>query len=81
MHGGSGVPDAQVERAIKLGIAKVNVDTELRQAFTYGAQAYWKESPEDFVLADSLGSAERVMKEKVKEKIRLFGSSGKASDF
>ena len=81
MHGGSGVPDAQVERAIKLGIAKVNVDTELRQAFTYGAQAYWKESPEDFVLADSLGAAETIMKEKVKEKIRLFGSSGKASDF
>ena len=81
MHGGSGVPDDQVQRAISLGIAKINVDTELRQAFTWGAQAYWKENPDDFVLADSLGAAEDVMKEKVKEKIRLFGASGKAADF
>ena len=81
MHGGSGVPDDQVERAISLGIAKINVDTELRQAFTWGVQNYWKEKPEDFVLADSLGAGEALMKEKVKEKIRLFGSSGKAADF
>ncbi|TLP47006.1 class II fructose-bisphosphate aldolase [Cohaesibacter sp. CAU 1516] len=81
MHGGSGVPDDQVQRAISLGIAKVNVDTELRQSFTLGVQDYWKDNPTDFVLADSLGAGEVAMKEKVKEKIRLFGSSGKASDF
>ena len=81
MHGGSGVPDDQVQKAISLGIAKINVDTELRQAFTLGVQDYWKESPNDFVLADSLGAGELAMKEKVKEKIRLFGASGKAADF
>ena len=81
MHGGSGVPDDQVQKAIALGIAKINVDTELRQSFTLGVQDYWKESPTDFVLADSLGAGELAMKEKVKEKIRLFGSSGKAADF
>lgn len=81
MHGGSGVPDDQVQKAISLGIAKINVDTELRQSFTLGVQDYWKEKPQDFVLADSLGAGELAMKEKVKEKIRLFGSSGKAADF
>ncbi|MDX5594419.1 class II fructose-bisphosphate aldolase [Pseudovibrio sp. SPO723] len=81
LHGGSGVPDEQVQEAIRLGVAKVNVDTELRQAFTYGVQEIWAKDPEEFVLATSMGRGEEMMKEKVIEKIRIFGSSGKAADF
>lgn len=36
LHGGSGVPDEQIQQVILGGVAKVNVDTELRQAFTEG---------------------------------------------
>lgn len=78
LHGGSGVPDDQVQKAISLGVAKINVDTELRQAFTFGVQKTWEENPEEFALAVSLGNGEASMKEVVKEKIRLFGASGKA---
>ncbi|OKL45821.1 class II fructose-bisphosphate aldolase [Pseudovibrio exalbescens] len=81
LHGGSGVPDEQVMKAVGLGVAKVNVDTELRQAFTYGVQEIWKENPEEFVLATSLGRGEEVMMAKVQEKIRIFGSQGKAADY
>ncbi|UOQ45512.1 class II fructose-bisphosphate aldolase [Halobacillus salinarum] len=81
LHGGSDVPDEQVRQAITLGIAKINVDTELRQAYTKGLQAYMNENPDDFVLANSLGEAGQVMKEKVKEKIDVFGSTGRAADF
>lgn len=81
LHGGSDVPDQQVQRAITMGIAKINVDTELRQAFTRGVKRYLQDHPEDIVLADSLGAGREHMKEKVKEKIDVFGSAGKANEF
>ncbi len=80
LHGGSDVPDEQVQRAISLGIAKINVDTELRQAFTRGVQEAFGENQEDIVLASSLGLGRLRMKEKVQEKIRVFGSQGKAEE-
>ena len=81
MHGGSGVPDEQIRRAITLGVAKINVDTELRQAFTQGISEVLNQSPDEYVLAVSLGHGRDVMKQKVIEKIRLFGSQGKAAAF
>lgn len=79
LHGGSGVPDDQLREAISLGVCKVNVDTELRQAFTKGVQEVFTENPNEFALAVSLGRGETVMKETVIEKIRVFGSNGKAA--
>ncbi|KMM37217.1 class II fructose-bisphosphate aldolase [Guptibacillus hwajinpoensis] len=80
LHGGSDVPDAQVQRAISLGIAKINVDTELRQAFTRGVQEAFAENRDDIVLASTLGRGRERMKEKVQEKIRVFGSQNKAEE-
>ncbi|MBF0705570.1 class II fructose-bisphosphate aldolase [Alkalihalobacillus hwajinpoensis] len=80
LHGGSDVPDEQVQRAISLGIAKINVDTELRQAFTRGVQEAFGENQNDIVLANSLGLGRLRMKEKVQEKIRVFGSQGKTEE-
>ncbi|PVZ82713.1 tagatose-bisphosphate aldolase [Serratia sp. S1B] len=81
LHGGSGVPDEQIRKAVALGVAKVNVDTELRQAFTEGMLEVLGNNPEEFVLAVSLGRGRDVMQAKVAEKIRLFGSNGKAAQF
>lgn len=80
LHGGSDVPDEQVKRAITLGIAKINVDTELRQAFTRGVQEVFSENPDEIVLANFLGKGSIRVKEKVQEKIRVFESNGKAKD-
>lgn len=81
LHGGSGVPDDQVKKAISLGVAKVNVDTELRQAFTAGILEVLTANPEEYQLAASLGNGRKVMSEKVIEKIRVFGSNNKADLF
>ncbi len=81
LHGGSGVPDDQLREAIRMGVSKVNVDTELRQAFTAGVQEVFAKNPEEFALAVSLGRGEEVMKQKVIEKIRVFGSNDKAELF
>lgn len=78
LHGGSGVPDDQVIEAVKRGVAKINVDTELRQGFILGLQAHWAAAPNDFILADAMNTGIASMKEVVKHKIRLFGSNGKA---
>ncbi|MCC5890940.1 MAG: class II fructose-bisphosphate aldolase [Alkalibacterium sp.] len=80
LHGGSGVPDDQVKKAINLGVAKVNVDTELREAFTKGIQSIYENNPDEYVLADSLGSGRRAMQAVVEDKIRIFGSSGKSKE-
>jgi len=78
LHGGSGVPDDMIRRAIPHGIAKINVDTELRQAFTMGATEIWNKNPEEYHLSTTLGNARERVKERVIEKIRLFGSAGKS---
>ncbi|MFC4597562.1 class II fructose-1,6-bisphosphate aldolase [Cohnella hongkongensis] len=78
LHGGSGVPDDLIRKAVSLGVAKINVDTELRQAFAEAAQRAWKDDPEQYHLAIVLGEAREAVKNKAIEKIRLFGSSGKA---
>jgi fructose-bisphosphate aldolase class II len=78
LHGGSGVPDDQVIEAVKRGVAKINVDTELRQGFILGLQAHWAAAPNDFILADAMNTGIESMKQVVKHKIKLFGSNGKA---
>lgn len=78
LHGGSGVPDDQITEAVKRGVAKVNVDTELRQAFITGVQSHWDEKRDDFILADVMNTGIEAMKEVVRHKIRLFGSNSKA---
>lgn len=78
LHGGSGVPDDQIVEAVKRGVAKINVDTELRQSFLEGVQRHWAEQPEDWILADVMNDGIAAMKATVQEKIRLFGSSNKA---
>ncbi|MGR5175840.1 class II fructose-bisphosphate aldolase [Vibrio parahaemolyticus] len=78
LHGGSGVPDDQVVEAVKRGVAKINVDTELRQGFIRGVQAHWKQNEDDFILADVMNTGIEAMMEVVQHKIRLFGSNGKA---
>jgi len=78
LHGGSGVPDDQVIEAVKRGVAKVNVDTELRQAFIKGVQGHWSDNENDFILADVMNTGIAEMQATVQHKIRLFGSNGKA---
>lgn len=74
LHGGSGVPDEMIKKAISLGIAKINIDTELRTAFQEGVLAVWR--GETTHLSEALGEGRDRVRAKVKEKIALFGSGG-----
>lgn len=78
LHGSSGVSDKDVRRAVELGIRKVNIDTNIREAFVRGIHKVIAERPEEIDPRKILGPAMDEMTAIVREKIRLFGSSGKA---
>ena len=78
LHGSSGVPDEDVRKAISLGVRKVNIDTNLREAFSDGVRAALASNPQEIDPRKILKPAKAAMKERVKEKIRVFGSNGKA---
>lgn len=78
LHGSSGVPDEDIQKAIQLGVRKVNIDTNIRQAFMKGVKDVLAKNPEEIDPRKVLGPARDEMTEIVREKIRVFGSSGKA---
>jgi len=79
LSGAKGIPEEHIRKAISFGIAKINIDTDLRLAFTATIREFLVNSPKEFDPRKILGSAKEAMKEVVKSKMRLFGSSGKAS--
>ncbi len=79
LGGAKGIPDEHIVKAISLGISKINIDTDLRLAFTGTIREVLTTSPKNFDPRKILGPAKEAMKEVVKGKMRLFGSSGKAS--
>ena len=78
LHGASGVSAESVKRAISLGVRKINIDTDIRQAFTRGVQHVVHNKPDEYDPRKILGPAKEEMKALIKKKMRLFGSSGKA---
>lgn len=78
LAGAKGIPEEHIKRAIALGITKINIDTDLRLAFTATLRQVLATSPKEFDPRKILGPAKEAMKEVVKGKMRLFGSSGKA---
>jgi len=79
LTGARGIPEEHIKKAISLGIAKINIDTDLRLAFTATIREFLANSPKEFDPRKILGPAKEAVKEVVKAKTRLFGSSGKAS--
>jgi fructose-bisphosphate aldolase class II len=77
LHGSSGVPDKDIQKAISLGVRKVNIDTNIREAFVRGVREAVQD-PKEIDPRKILGPARVQMTEIVREKIRIFGSSGKA---
>ncbi len=78
MHGSSGVLDRDVQKAISLGVRKVNIDTNIREAFVKGIKEVITNNPQEIDPRKILGPARKAMTEIVREKIRIFGSNGKA---
>lgn len=78
LHGSSGVPDEAIQKAIALGVCKVNIDTNIREAFVTAARKAMADHPQEIDPRKMLGPAREATIEIIREKIRIFGSSGKA---
>ena len=78
LTGAAGVPEEHIREAISMGITKVNIDTDLRLAFTADTREFLVQQPEVFDPRKILGAGRQGMKELVREKIALLGSVGKA---
>ena len=77
LHGGSGIPDEAIRKAISLGVRKINVDTELRHAFVTRMRQELAEHPNEIDPRKILGPARDSLKQKVMEKLQLFGAAGR----
>lgn len=75
LHGGSGILDNQIKKAIKLGIVKINVNTELRLAWKMSLLGALKNK--EIKPYKILPKVKEAVQKKVEEKIRLFGSVDK----
>ncbi|WP_100401472.1 class II fructose-bisphosphate aldolase [Bacillus sp. FJAT-42315] len=78
LHGGTGIPTKDIQRAISLGTAKINVNTENQIASAKTVREVLAEKPDLYDPRKYLGPARETIKETVKGKMREFGSSGKA---
>ncbi|MBC7252014.1 MAG: ketose-bisphosphate aldolase [Anaerolineae bacterium] len=79
LHGSSGVKHESVLAAIEHGICKINVATYLNQAFVEAMKESLAAKPDVVDPRKHLAPAREAVKERVREKIRLFGSNGRIS--
>lgn len=82
LHGGTGIPDDMVKKAISLGVCKINVNTECQLVFADATRKYIEAGKDlegkGFDPRKLLAPGFEAIKAKVKEKMELFGSIGKA---
>ena len=77
LHGGSGTPEQDIKEAIKLGIVKININTEIRLAFTNALRKSLETNKEEITPYKYLSEAIAAVQKVVEEKIKLFGSQDK----
>jgi ketose-bisphosphate aldolase len=77
LHGGSGIPDEQVKEAVKRGITKININTEMRQAFRDNLEKVMQTDEQEYAMYKIEGPVVEAVQEIVEEKITVFGSAGK----
>ena len=82
LHGGTGIPEDMIKKAISLGVAKINVNTECQLAFQAATRKYVEDGKDlqgkGFDPRKLLAPGTEAIKATVKEKMELFGSVGKA---
>ncbi|MBQ5950672.1 MAG: class II fructose-1,6-bisphosphate aldolase [Lachnospiraceae bacterium] len=82
LHGGTGIPEDQIKKAISMGVAKINVNTECQLAFAKGLREYIEAGKDlegkGYDPRKLLAPAAKEMKAMVRTKMEMFGCVGKA---
>lgn len=82
LHGGTGIPDDQIKKAISLGVSKINVNTECQLVFAEATRKYIEAGKDQqgkgFDPRKLLADGTQAIVDKVEEKIEMFGSANSA---
>lgn len=78
LHGGSDTPLHFFEEAAKIGVSKVNINSDMRYAFRTTLEEELKENPEEFAVMKLMDAVKDSIQAVVEEKLHAFGSAGKA---
>jgi len=78
LHGASGIPDNQITMAVERGICKINIDTEIRNAFIRTMQKFTTENPDQIDPRKVFKPCMAAMQAVVERKIEIFQSAGRA---
>ncbi|MBM3206040.1 MAG: class II fructose-bisphosphate aldolase [Candidatus Staskawiczbacteria bacterium] len=78
LHGGSGTPEEDIKEGIKLGIVKININTETRLAYTKTLRNTLDANKDQITPYKYLQNSINEVQKVIEEKIKLFGSEGKA---
>ncbi|MDR1928836.1 MAG: ketose-bisphosphate aldolase [Endomicrobium sp.] len=81
VFGTSGMPISLLQKAIKFGVSKINIDTDGRLAVTAAIRKFLIENPEKFDPRDYLGYARTVLSDLIASKMKAFGTLGHANDY
>lgn len=79
LHGGTGLADEVFHKCIGLGCAKVNISTQLKYAHIDSFVQYYQQNPNEYNPLKPLAAQYQAVRKAVEEKIKLFGSAGRAA--
>jgi fructose-bisphosphate aldolase class II len=78
LHGGSGTPGHFFEEAARIGVSKVNINSDLRYAYRTTLEQQLRDHPKEYAIVRLIGPIVRAVQDVVEAKIDLFGSAGRA---
>ncbi|MGH7196581.1 MAG: class II fructose-bisphosphate aldolase [Candidatus Saccharimonadales bacterium] len=78
LHGGSGTPGHYFKEAAKIGVSKVNINSDMRYTFRKTLEKVLADNPDEYAVVKLMPTVYEAVQEVVEEKIETFGSAGKA---
>jgi fructose-bisphosphate aldolase, class II len=78
LHGGSGTPGHYFEQAARIGVSKVNVNSDLRYAYRTALETQLREHPDEYAIVKLIGPVIDAVQSVVEDRIQTFGSVGHA---
>jgi fructose-bisphosphate aldolase class II len=78
LHGGSGTPGHYFEEAARIGVSKININSDMRFAFRTTLEKVLKENPDEYAVVKLMPAVYGAVQKVVEDKIKMFGSRGKA---
>lgn len=78
LHGGSGTPEHYFEKAVKIGVSKININSDMRYAYRKTLEKVLKENKTEYAVIKLMDEVIQAVQAVVEEKIDMFNASGKA---